>query len=226
MNYSAKKQSNGSAYIPVFSVRRSEGLLLENIAERGGASIVPRQQAGTRVFQKQTRAAFTLIETLVAVTVLMMAILGPLTLVQKSISSASSVRDEITVSYLAQEAIEFVRNRRDENNLGGKFWFTTLDQCTSPNGSIVCGIDPNVSGNQQVISCAANGCLLYFDRLSGVYTHATTPTPSIFSRRISITTPAGGSANEAIVSVVMSWQSGTLPARTFTLSEHILNWLK
>lgn len=214
--------------VPVpFSRYQSEGLLLKNIAQCGGASIATRQQTGTRVFQKQTRAGFTLIETLIAVSVLMIAIVGPLTLAQNGISSAVYARDQITASYLAQEAIEFVRNVRDQNNLGQVpgGWLSGLDKCV---GS-TCGVDPNAAGNLQVISCTISNqnCLLYFNPSLGVYTHDSTlsAVASNFSRQVVITTPIGGSANEALVSVTISWQSGKI-ARSFTLNEHILNWLK
>ena len=72
---------------------------------------------------------FTLIETFVAVTVLTIAMMGPFTLVMKSLAISKATKGQITAMYLAQEAIEFVRNIRDENILVGNRLFRLFLQC-------------------------------------------------------------------------------------------------
>lgn len=56
---------------------------------------------------------FTIIETLVAITILMIAIAGPMTIAQKGLNASKYARDQTTATYLAQDAIEFVKNRLD-----------------------------------------------------------------------------------------------------------------
>src|SRR3989338_9606391 len=56
---------------------------------------------------------FTLIETLVAVTILTFAVVGPMFTASRSIVAAQLANDQITASYLAQEGIEYVREVRD-----------------------------------------------------------------------------------------------------------------
>ena len=76
---------------------------------------------------------FTLIETIVAITILMISIVGPLALASKGIVYAEYVRDEITAFNLAQEAMESIRNIRDENisnRLPGG-WLLDIDKCLS-----------------------------------------------------------------------------------------------
>src|SRR5258708_2821268 len=60
---------------------------------------------------------FTLLETMVAVTLLAVAIVAPMQLTAQSLASAYYARDEVTAFYLAQEGIEAVRNVRDNNIL-------------------------------------------------------------------------------------------------------------
>src|SRR3989344_5745503 len=60
---------------------------------------------------------FTLIETLVAVTLLSVAITAPMSLTTRSLAAAYYARDQITAFHLAQEAIESVRHARDHNIL-------------------------------------------------------------------------------------------------------------
>lgn len=62
---------------------------------------------------------FTLVETLVAVAILMIAIAGPLTVAEKGLSAAIYARDQLTASYLAQDAVEEVKNMTDTNELAG-----------------------------------------------------------------------------------------------------------
>ena len=51
------------------------------------------------------KKGFTLIETLVAVSLLTVAIVAPMTLTARSLSAAYYARDQITAFHLAQEAI-------------------------------------------------------------------------------------------------------------------------
>ena len=58
---------------------------------------------------------FTLIETIVAVALLLAVVLGPIALIGDALSSAAFSRNTLIANYLAQEGIEFVREIRDNN---------------------------------------------------------------------------------------------------------------
>jgi len=58
--------------------------------------------------------AFTLIEALVAISILMIAIASPMTLAQKGLSTAVLSKDQMIASFLAQDVIEAVKNIRDQ----------------------------------------------------------------------------------------------------------------
>src|SRR3989338_503600 len=66
---------------------------------------------------RRLTTGFTLIETLVAISLLTVAIVVPMSLVTKSLSTAYYARDQVTAFHLAQEAIEIVRHVRDNNIL-------------------------------------------------------------------------------------------------------------
>ncbi len=73
------------------------------------------------------KKAFTLIEALVAIAVLMVAITGPMILAQKSLSAAESDKDQAIAGSLAQDAIETVLGVRDQiskNGSPGDDWLT------------------------------------------------------------------------------------------------------
>jgi type II secretory pathway pseudopilin PulG len=59
-------------------------------------------------------SGFTLVEALVAISILMVAVTSPMMIAQKSLSTAILTKDQMTASFLAQDAIESVKNIRDE----------------------------------------------------------------------------------------------------------------
>lgn len=61
----------------------------------------------------QKGGGFTLVETLVAVSIFSMSILGLISILASSISNTNYVKQKMEASYLAQEGIEYVRNVRD-----------------------------------------------------------------------------------------------------------------
>ena len=60
---------------------------------------------------------FTLIETLVAITILVLSVGGPLYSAGRSLAVARGASNQLTASYLAQEGIEYVREMRDNEYL-------------------------------------------------------------------------------------------------------------
>ena len=60
---------------------------------------------------------FTLIEAMVAVTILTLAVAGPLYVADRSMVAAQIAQEQLTASYLAQEGIEYVRLMRDDEYL-------------------------------------------------------------------------------------------------------------
>jgi Tfp pilus assembly protein PilV len=60
---------------------------------------------------------FTLIETLIAVIILIVSVVTPLSIASQAIIYSATARDQIIASNLAQEAIDFIRNERDRSAL-------------------------------------------------------------------------------------------------------------
>lgn len=177
-----------------------------------------RLSVTTHNLQKARKAGFTLIETLVAVTIVVTAIAGPLTIASRGLSSAFFARDQIAAFYLAQEAVEYVRNIRDTNILAkNSDWLSGFSSCLS--GS--CTIDATkLSVGEAVAACPASGCpALKYNSASGLYNQQTGEN-SPFTRSVRIVSING---NEASVEVTISWRTGIF-SRQFKVRENILNW--
>jgi len=98
------------------------------------------------------KKGFTLIETFVAITILIISIVGPLTLVMKSLSISKTTKAQITAMYLAQDGMEYVRNIRDENILTGNNWLLGLGDCVGVGAKCIV----ETSDHRNVDSCFNN----------------------------------------------------------------------
>lgn len=66
---------------------------------------------------EKTQKGFTLIESLVAITILLVSVAAPLSLAQEGIVASRLSQSQVVAYYLAQEGIEIVKNVRDQNRL-------------------------------------------------------------------------------------------------------------
>jgi type II secretory pathway pseudopilin PulG len=159
------------------------------------------------------KKGFTLLEALVATSILMVAVAAPITIAQKGLSSAVYSKNQMIASYLAQDAIEYVKNVRDQNfiaNIGNPNpvdWLNGLDKCKSS-----CQVDTvvdNGDGEIKAISDDPKG-LLAKDSTNGFY--GFTGTPTNFKREINIKeTKANVSA---LITATSSWNGGEVVVKT------------
>ncbi len=83
-----------------------------------------------KIIKEKTNRGFTVLETLVAVFILVLAITGPMVFAQSGLRTAFLARDQITAFFLAQDAIETIKNVRDDNALKGEDWLNRItDEC-------------------------------------------------------------------------------------------------
>lgn len=170
----------------------------------------------SRIKIDSTEGGFTIIETLIAITLLVLALGGPMTLASKSLLSSQFSKDQITAYYLAQEAVEMVRYARDTNILEGDSWLSGgISACLNQN----CRIDVPLG---TVAACAGSGCpVLRKSSSTGLYGYTGSYTPTIFTRTIRMTEVVAN--REVRLTVTLAWQTGALP-RTLVVEERLLNW--
>ncbi len=165
----------------------------------------------------KTFRAFTLIETFVATSVLLISLVGPLSLAAQSLRSAYYARDQVTAFYLAQEAIEYVRAKRDQNYIAGAVW-NAGDIGTCVNA--VCNVD-FVNFTHTV--CPGGVCPPLFISSTNKLFNTVSDTPSLFTRKLRIL-PVANNVDETTLEVTISWVSAGI-SRSFKLKENIFNWL-
>lgn len=182
---------------------------------------------------KNAFAGFTLIETLIAITVLTMSIVGPFQIVQGVLNSAYNSRDQLIGAGLAQEGMEYVREARDGNYLynvhgGAVAWMYGFDGTGgSPNcysnayaNPSDCSVDPQ---KKTVAACGSVGCMptpLYLEPNSYLYTQQAIGTVTRFTRTVRMTQI---SVTETLVTVTVTWENHG--SKSVVLQEYLRNWL-
>ncbi|MDP3958447.1 MAG: prepilin-type N-terminal cleavage/methylation domain-containing protein [bacterium] len=192
---------------------------------------VPGSGAQLSVVGCRSSRGFTLIETLVATFVLITAIVGPLSIVAKGFFFANYTRDQVTAFYLAQEAIEFIRSKRDNVTLAGSTWatFKANPGTSNPPGIRDCLVANNPNGcsidaKWNTIAACGSTCEYLRQDSAGLYNYQDgNETP--FRRTIKMYYEPSGdpNANELRIEVEMLWANGTL-TKSFVLKESVFNW--
>ena len=130
-------------------------------------------------------SGFTLIEALVAISILMIAIASPMALAQQGLSSATLSKDQMIAAFLAQDGIESVKNIRDQISArgittGNTDWLNNplLSPCICTDNSS-CNFDlPQNPASQTLMFCNIDPTLSAWD--------ATDPYPAIQTGKLTL----------------------------------------
>lgn len=168
------------------------------------------------IFVSKKQTGFSLVETLVAISILLIVITGPMTISMRSAKSSSFATEQVEAFFLAQEGVELVEKLRDDYlldyfkgdilNPWGRF--TTTSNCFNAAG---CGLewDSNSTAVKAPVLCGGTNCKIWrvdadtrshFTHVSG----SNIPTP--FTRTIYLTS----SGDEVYVRSVVTWRTGSL----------------
>ena len=186
-------------------------------------------------------SGFTLVETLVAVSIFTLSILALMSVLTSGISNTGYAKKKMIAAYLAQEGMEYVRNVRDTyvlysaNSQAGWTAFNSKltvasASCQLPSGCFI--DDTGVSYSDQTSpiadlafwACPSPSCalsVLLYNSATGRYNYST-GTDSGYKRKIKITQI---SANETIFFSIVSWTQGS-GAYSITFSESLFNWVE
>lgn len=175
----------------------------------------------------RAHSGFTLIETFVAISILAFAIIAPLSLASRSLATARYARDQVVASNLAQDAIEFVRAKRDYNLIviaktGTGDWASGIPVSTPPASDIPFIVD-SVYGT--IRQCTGTCESIRYDTASGLYTYDTASTVSPYRRTLTVRRSTTN-PDEATVRAQVTWRSSVFGTdRTVTIEDELYGWV-
>ena len=176
---------------------------------------------------------FTIIETLVAITVLMIAIAGPLVVASKGLNAALYARDQVIASGLAQESMEYIKSIKNTNVASIDYfpvqgdttnWLTNIvDASYCKKSSSRCDISA-VNSLRSTGGTDPLGYKIYFDPTTGYSNVSSGSTETKFYRYYYLSSSSSGgncveSSTACTLHVVVNWTEGIVPYNMELVSE-------
>jgi type II secretory pathway pseudopilin PulG len=163
----------------------------------------------------------TLIEALMALSVITMGFLGIFALLSKSFFFNRVISDQLTATYLASEGVEVAKNLIDHDVYSGAAWGSCFAGSRNLNGNGV----GEFALDSASVDCAARWdptMRLQFDPATNAYSYRTTAgsVATGFSRDVRVAL----SGNEITVAGIVTWDTGPLTARSIMLEDHFYKW--
>ncbi len=159
-------------------------------------------------YQKKSQKGFTLAESVIAITLIIIGIVGVLNLVNRSAGFANIASNRLIAANLGQEGIEIVRNIRDSNWINQENWKRGLvGFCDG-----IFELD-YISG----LKCDTNSFLLFDEELGYNYQEGR---QTIYKRKVEI---AEISNAELRVKAIVSWQTRGGDFE-IVVEDHLYNW--
>ncbi len=168
------------------------------------------------------RSGFTLVETLVAISLLSIAIVAPMSLTTQSLVGAYYARDQVTAFFLAQEAIEAVRSARDANVLATALGTPTDLMTGIPSSGAAFTVDAHTV---PVTMSLCSGTCAPLQTDGEFYGYQSGWSDTNFTRYVTATYVPGTSNNEIEISATVVWQTAAYEPRTFTLKANLYRWV-
>jgi len=186
------------------------------------------RDAKMNIKNAKVATGLTLIETLVAITILLIAIVAPMAVYTDNIRYTRYAGDQVVAFYLAQEAIEYIKFRTATNINNGVLWLTDVPNCGGSDacdctGANFCEVDVTQLTSVAGVDVCGGSCIpLNLEPTSGLYGYQS-GNQTAFTRKVNIEKNIGGNGEEIKVTVVVSWSKGNL-SRDVTVEENIFKW--
>lgn len=175
---------------------------------------------------KSSRSGYLIIESMVALSLVLVGVLGIFRLLAASFGINRDLVNQVMAVNLAVEGVEIVKNMIDANFSAGLVWNAGLDSgiyefdyaCQSLTASIDCARRlGSLSGNRTIVPGSRT---LLFDPTTGIYSYEggeSTP----FERNIRIENLGG---YEIKVNALVGWHQKNREIQTLNLEDHFFNW--
>ena len=166
-----------------------------------------------------SQTGFSLIEVLVAISLLLIALVGPMTFFARNSQSTEVANDRTIATFLAQEGAELIQKIRDDRTLQyfletDDGWSQFRDDVAACMNGSPCGVSINESGVVNVIDCSSSGtCRLWYDvdaNRSRFSHNSDGAEETQFIRTIELQSPSEADDREVEVMSRVQWESTAL----------------
>ncbi len=174
---------------------------------------------------------FTLIETMVAVAIITVSLIGPMYALQQGLVNSYEARDKLIASGLAQEGVEFIHGIRDGNYLykianpgTTRDWLYGLDGSSSSTNCITpnkCAVDAYYN---TIAFCTGTCPTLRQVTTTGLYNQAATSGTNKATKFVRTVELFPVNDHEMQVRVTVEWATGT-GTKKVIVAENIQDWL-
>jgi type II secretory pathway pseudopilin PulG len=173
------------------------------------------------------------VESLVAIAILLTVISGVMLLVNQSIQTGQNVSNRLTASYLASDAIEYIRYDRDSTWLSGgtdefQDWVDTIPSSCRYNSS-ACRVDTR-PGEELIDECSGGCQPLDYNESSYSYGYDSGANweQSRFTREVNFVElndlDPDNYYEEIVVQVTVSWPSSLGGSGELVLTDTLSSW--
>lgn len=158
--------------------------------------------------KKNYQRGFTLVESMIAVGLIVTGVMGVLTLISRSLGFSGLAFNRLVAANLAQEGVEVVRNIRDTNWLNHRVWdFGLADGAYQ------------VSSASQALEIDTDQFLL-LDETTGLFNYESGK-ETFYKRKVELTRL---NPNEVMVQVTVSWIGRGGGQFNTVIEDHLFNW--
>ncbi len=173
-----------------------------------------------RQARSHTRSGQSLVEALIAISLLLVGFLGTITLINRSIGLTRVVADSYVGTYLAAEGIEVTKSLIDSNYIAGRPYYEGFQACAS-----TCDweLDADTTWERRPTPFVSPGRTLWYDPNVRSYSYLQTGIETTYRRKVSVTL-TGPNAKEIVVISRVEWRARGGGDSSVTLEDHFYDW--